>query len=201
MSEPVLLPAIFKGATEVTTLASTDRILAVDSNGNPVKATANTLLGGYRSGNQDTAQWIRFAKFSNAGAALLVLQTSWSYNPGERLLIDLLVHPHNTGYCKCTVLSKMVNSGASNVISKLRFVLKRNAECYIDFYYASNQRNDFSCRLIAPNELTLIPFEKDAQIPDGYTAREVDLTQIAFGGGGKTLFTNVLRNYRDRRCA
>ena len=129
MSEPVLLPAIFKGSPEVTTLASTDRILAVDANGNPVKATANTVLGGYRSGSQSTAQWIRFAKFSNAGAALLVIQTSWVYNPGERLLIDLLVHPHNTGYCKCTVLSKMLNGGTFPGISSLRVVVRQPAAC------------------------------------------------------------------------
>ena len=182
MSTPTLLPAIFKGAPEVTSLASTDRFLTVDANGNPQKITRVNAIGGHRTLRIAGPQWVRIAKFSSVGYALLTLFSEWGTTAGQKSLLDVMVHPHASSYCKCTVLSKMHNSGSLAVFSKIRFVVKRESMCYIDAYYTRSDSNQIRCSLAGNVSLELVDIETNAEIPDGYSATEVDITHTAWGG-------------------
>ena len=183
MSTPTLLPAILKAAPGVTSLATGDRILSVDANGNPQKISRLQVATPSISATLDTPQWVRVASFM-AGAALISISTTWSHNPGIRLLVDLILHANSPSYNNAAVLSRLVNSGTS-VINKLRVVVKNQSTSYLDIWYNASGSNKIGVNLIdCFNNVSLLPaMELDAQIPDGYTAKEFSLTQPAWGGG------------------
>ena len=206
MSETTPLKDKFKNAQTVTSLEDADRILAVDTNGNLKKITrgrvANPLVS---TGTIKSPQWVRFALFDNtSGHALLSFQSDWNINAGIHLIVDSILHSHSLSYNKIAVLSRLVHQ-ASTVLSKLRVVIKKNAICYLDVYYSPSASNSFSVRLIAGGITMLASPIFNAEIPDGYTAREFSLATVSESaeivGGGKSLCFNKLRNLAERRGA
>ena len=190
MSTPTTLNNVLKGATEVTHLESTDRILALANDGTPKKITRlQVATPSLSASNMSSPQWIRIASFS-AGAALISINTGWNNNPGIRLLVDMILHSNSESYNSITVLSRLFNAGTT-VIPKLRVVRKSGALCYLDIYYNSSKANSFGVHLIdSYNNFNMLPeMVLDAQIPDGYTAKEFDLSAASWGGVNRYITT------------
>ena len=189
MSETTKLNEVFKASTEVTSLGSNDRVLAVDANGNTKRITrsraANPMVS---SGTLSTAQWVRFASFTPSAAALLFFNSSWNVNPGLHMIVDVILHPHNLAYNHVAVLSRLSNTN-SNVLSKLRVVINRNSTSYLDVYYNPSGNNTFNIALICGQNVTMLDAPiLDAQVPDGFTVREFSLATVSdsaeiVGGG------------------
>ena len=179
MSTSRTLKDKLKNAQAVTSLESSDRILAADANGNLKKITRERVANPFvSSGSISSPQWVRFASFGGLGSALLFFQSDWNNNPGMHLIVDAILHSHALNYNKIAVLSRLVNT-TSTVLAKLRVVIKRDATCYLDVYYSPSTANTFSVRLIAGGITMLASPIFNAEIPDGYTAREFSLATVS----------------------
>ena len=206
MSATVSLKDKLKSAQTVTSLENADRILAVDTNGNLKKIDRGRVANpSVSSGNISSPQWVRFASFATLDYALLFFQSNWNNNPGVHLIVDAILHSHALDYNKFAVLSRLVNA-STTVLTKLRVVIKKNDTCYLDVYYSPSAANSFSVRLIAGGIKMLASPIFNAEIPDGYTAREFSLATVSESaeivvGGGNYLPFNRLRNKQERRCA
>ena len=200
MSTPTLLSSILKDAPAVTSLATTDRILSVDANGNPQRISRLQVATPRLTATLSSPQWVRVASFSDSASALISISSHWNNNAGIRLLVEMILHPNSPNYNNIAVLSRLSHYSTS-VITKLRTVTKAASLCYLDIWYQASARNSFAAHLLDTYNLNFLSdMELDAQIPDGYTAKEFSLTQAVWGGG-KPLFHNDLQFYKERRCA
>lgn len=183
MSDVKKLGDVLKTSSEVSSLESTDRVLAVDANGNPKRITRTRLVSPYvYFNNISTPQWVRVAKFSSGSCALIKIFSTWHNVPGNNILVDMLLHPNARQYNSVTVLSRMRNS-ANNMLQKLRVVRKSTSECYIDLYYNSNTAELVYIFLIQGQGITLLTPEGNASIPEGYADVEFDISTVLSGGG------------------
>lgn len=182
MSDVKKLSDVFKASSEVTSLESTDRVLAIDANGNPKRIRRDRIATPYVFFNDiSTPQWVRIGKFTSSACALIKIFSIWNNIPGNNILVDMLLHPNNAQYNAATVLSRMRNAGNS-LLPKLRVVRKHTSESYIDLYYNGNTAELVYIYLIHNQNVTLLTPEPDAQIPEGYTAVEFDISTVSLGG-------------------
>ena len=158
--------------------------MAFDSNGNPKKIARIRVANPYvTSGSISSAQWVRVATFTNNGAAMLSLNSSWNNNPGLHLIVDMILHSHSLSYNKVAVLSRLSNT-SSTVLSKLRLVVKRDSTCYIDVCYDADKSNSFSVTLMVGHNVSMLEAPVlDAEIPEGYSTREFDLSTVSDSAG------------------
>lgn len=189
MSASTPLKDVLKGAREVTSLASTDRVLAFDANGNPKKISrARVANPSVSSGSLSSVQWVRIATFTTGCAALLSFNSTWNNDPGLHLIVDAILHSYSLSYCKFAVLSRLSNS-TSNVLSKLRVVVKKTDTCYIDVLYNAAGANSFSVSLLVGHNVSMLESPiLNAEIPEGYSVREFSLATVSqsaeiVGGG------------------
>lgn len=199
MSEGMPITDFFKSSPEVTSLASTDRILAIGSNGEPKKISRAKVKDNVINFEPSAPQWIRIGKFVSGAVVTLSIFSKWETTPGFRVLVDLILHANSPSYNFATVLSKMSHA-KSSVFTKLRVVTKTSTVSYVDIYYNGNGNNGGSVASFNDMNFDLLTPEMDAQIPDGYNVKEFDLTQTAWGGG-KRLFFNRLQFHTERRWA
>lgn len=179
------LQSVFQNATEVTSLSTSDRIAVIGDNGVPKKIERDCLIGQRTSISFSQSQWIRIAEFSGTASVLLSLFNPWNNTTGSRILVDCLFHRNNINYCKATILSAMCNNGINNIVfTKLRAVVKTNKQSYIDVYCVNGGGllNILYFDFISTFHINAITPELNAQIPEGYTVKEFDLTTV--GGGG-----------------
>ncbi len=100
------------------------------------------------------------------------------------MLIDCILNPSDVVYNDAVLLTRLSNA-PSTLFSKLRFVAKNNATCYIDVYYNVNNHNPFTIMLVAGVNVTILDtLIPNAQIPEGYSVKEFDLTSTAVRGRG-----------------
>ncbi|MDE6794107.1 MAG: hypothetical protein K2J63_02245 [Muribaculaceae bacterium] len=200
MSKTKEMKDVFKDAQVVTSLGSSDRLMVVDANGNPKRISQNDATRQAVSLRPGTSQWIRVAKFTETAAAILELTTQWSNVSGSRVLVAVILHSHSEFYNKIKILSCLLNSGSTvAALTKLRVLIKKSAECYLEVYYAPSAANPVSVELIAPFNMSIVTPVVNPTIPEGYAVKEFDLTAVV--GGGKSLCFNQLRNLAERRVA
>lgn len=200
MSEGIKLPDVLKGATEVTSLSSTDRLVAFGSNGELKKITkANAVKKQAYIHGISSPQWVRVASFGGSVGALIAIESTWHNVPGNRILIDCFLHPDSISYNSITTLSQMANA-ANRLLKKCRVVVKRNSVCYFDIYYdATSQEQVFVKVMQGEYFSTLAEPIAGAEIPEGYTAKEFVFSENF--RGGKTLRVNQLQNTERRWLA
>lgn len=198
MSDGIKLPDVLKGATEVTSLSSTDRLVAFGSNGELKKITkANAVKKQAYIHGISSPQWVRVASFGGSVGALIAIESIWHNVPGNRILIDCFLHPDSINYNSITTLSQMANA-ANRLLKKCRVVVKRNSVCYFDIYYDSTSQEQVFVKVMQGEYFsTLAEPIAGAEIPEGYTAKEFVFSENF--GGGKTLSLNLLCNLEERR--
>ena len=173
MSEGIKLPDVLKGATEATSLSSTDRLVAFGSDGELKKITkANAVKKQAYIYGISSPQWVRFASFGGSVGALIAIESIWHNVPGNRILIDCFLHPDSLSYNSITTLSQMANS-ANKLLKKCRVVIKRNSVCYFDIYYDTTSQEKVFVKVVQGEYFTTLAEPiAGAEIPEGYTAKE-----------------------------
>lgn len=163
-----------------------DMLLLTDSTGKGIKADIGDIggIGGARKNfTCPSTQWVRFATFSGFADGLISFTTYWQNTAGQRTLVDLLLHANSTSFNKCTVLSSMTNSGRIVAITKVRVVTKVSSPGYIDFFYAPTSTNPGHLSILNGSGIILLnELEYNAEIPEGYSSTEFNLTNPAWGG-------------------
>lgn len=170
-------------APVITSLPTGTYLMAIDANGQLARITKANATKDYTTITPSKQQWIRIASFTSPGGALLAITSVWNNNPGVRILADCQLHPHSVNYNGITVLSRLINSSAgATFLLKCRVVVARDKMCYLDLYYNSSMANTIYFRAANPIGFTLLnPPEQDAQILEGYTVKEFDISTV--GGG------------------
>ena len=196
MSESKTLADVLKGAPEVTSLASADRILAVDANGNQKKISKGHLRNEGIMTSKLVAKgdsgWLRIANLSANSSAIVKISVAWGSIMPAMVLFGFFFHP-NGG---CNIKPNILMS-SSSVLDSARFVRKRNSLGYLDIKVPITATENFSVEIIAPVGVTLtVGDATDAAIPEGFNTEEYSLV-----GGGKTLRFNQLRRVAERRAA
>lgn len=188
MSGTKLLKDKFKDAPTVTSLESTDRIVAVDGNGELKRITQERVSNPLSEVLVLSPQWIRIGEFSNNAYALLSISTTWNAVSGIHLLVDMILHTHNVAYNQVAVLSRLRHS-PTTVVSKIRVLIKRDSTSYVDVYYNANGNSTLISKLISGRAFAMYATPiLNAQIPEGYVAREFSLATVSesaeiVGGG------------------
>lgn len=196
MSEPKTLADVLKSSPEVTSLASADRLLAVDANGNPERIRRTKLISKSNSIGVDSPQWIRLFSFTTS-YLFFQLASSFYNNPGNSILIHALLNRDSQDYCNVEIISHLKNL-PNGVFSKMR-VLRKDSDspAYMDVYYTPTKYNNVFLAIMPgvgdPEPL----LEPNASIPSGYSVKEFDMAVR----GGKTLRVNQLRRVAERRAA
>lgn len=181
MTEGKSLSSALAGSNEVTSLSGTDRILAFSSSGERKKISRANLLG-LRDTNAQQEGWLRIMSYNAAGDTLLSISNGWSSLRGNFVLLALIMNGNNNNFCDATVLANMGNNGTPS-FTKIRFVNKSLSEGYIDIWYpGSTNPQSLRISMIQGRNVTLIPPELNATVPEGYTSKEVDITKPAWGG-------------------
>lgn len=183
MSEGIKLPDVLKGATEATSLVTTDRLVAFGSNGELKKITiANAVKKRAYIYGISSPQWVRVASFGGSVGALIAIESSWHNVPGNRILIDCFLHPNSLSYNSITTLSQMANS-ANKLLNKCRVVVKKNSVCYFDIYYDATSQEQVFVKVVQGEYFTTLAEPiAGAEIPEGYTAKEFVFSENFRGG-------------------
>lgn len=208
--ETTTMPDVLKGAQKVTSLDSTDRMLAFDSNGNPRSIAADTFLTQnsvaslYVPANQEG--WLRIAKLGNYGAACIIGVTMIGFNGGWNLPVLLAVSaPHGSSKTTMdiTPLNKKQTESANckYAFSKMR-ITGNEATKYLDIYVvAKDVARSLRVSLGASLDCTLMTPAFDPQ--ESTSTKEFLISDL--WGGGKSLYINKLRlrltNGSERRAA
>lgn len=182
MSKTTPLSEVLKGTQEVTSLGTTDRVLAFDAFGNPKKISRNSLVRSVLGAISFVGeQWIRIGWCSSMGSAFFSVSTVWSSNPGVHLLIDVICHPNSPNYNSVAVLSRLQHAKTAT-IDKVRVVCKTGNPVYVDLHFNSTTTHSLYVELIAGRSFVLLSdFEADAQIPEGFSSKEFDLSKTSWG--------------------
>ena len=182
MSETRTLKDKLKNAQEVTSLASSDRLMVVGSDGSPKRIGRENLMFQELTVAPDSVGWIRIGQFLQTASVLLSILSQWSQTAGVRILVDFILHQNNTGYNKATVLSRMSNSSYIGVLTKCRIAVKSGNPGYLDIYYSQDQRNGVAIHVLDAINFSPMTPVMNPEIPEGYTVKEFDLCSVAWGG-------------------
>ena len=200
MSEAKKLSTALLESAESLSLAGTDRILAFDTTGQQKKISRANLLSSWDI-NPQAEGWIRLLSYNVAGDVLLSISNGWSALKGNFVVFAAMMHAAANDYNKVTTLVNMTNSLTSPVsFTKIRVLRKSGSEGYIDIWYpGSTSTQSVHVTILCSRNVTRLTPEYNAQIPEGYTAVELDITKPAWGG--KTLYHSYLQFIAERRAA
>lgn len=200
MSEAMTLAALLKSATEVTSLASSDRLLAFDSNGSLKKMSQSSCVdqGTRMSINLPAGKWSRIVTLRKSLASVGHVAISTSYPP---MSILLGIGSQRTGILESGNLHVIscVGEGPNQLhITNVRISGKQSSdyEAVIDVYART------ACTVevyISGIGLSLANETDVAQY--GSISFEYPLAYNMYWGGGKRLFINCLQFYTERRVA
>ena len=166
----------------VTNLDSSDTVIVSDSSGYGKRITKTNLLNNrVVIVPEEGGHWVRIASFNGSAGALISIHTVWYSTPGCRILFDILLHKNSLNFCNLNVLSAMSNQDGIRV-SKARVVQKSNQTGYLDLYFNLKSRDYMYVNFINSFEIGIMSPLIDPEIPEGYTAVELDITKPAWGG-------------------
>ena len=183
MSDTRTLKDKFKAAQEVTSLASADRLMVVGSDGSIGKISSVNLEGNVISKGFNSGQWVRLFSIPNT-SVLFILEQNFFNNPGGSVLVHACIQKDGLSFCSVNTLSKLLHNSSSDSFTKVR-VVRSSTISYVDFLYSRTQYNDLTLKIVSPNNGVQLMMEGNATIPDGFTAKEYNLTAPIFGGGVK----------------
>ena len=183
MSEAVLLPAIFKGATEVTTLASTDRLMVISSDGTP-KKIGKDILTDTLTFNAKANTWYQIMVGSLGGTAsvgsLLIVSDPVSQ---EALSLDWCISRSSSVERQdLHIFNPPIDRYPRIILSNLRIRIPPTAgkSFYLDLYVTDQKRISVKLGQSFNAALSLI---ENPQVDSTYAIMEYDLS--VFGGGVK----------------
>ena len=183
MSEPVLLPAIFKGATEVTTLASTDRLMVISSDGTP-KKIGKDILTDTLTFNAKANTWYQIMVGSLGGTAsvgsLLIVSDPVSQ---EALSLDWCISRSSSVERQdLHIFNPPIDRYPRIILSNLPIRIPPTAgkSFYLDLYVTDQKRISVKLGQSFNAALSLI---ENPQVDSTYAIMEYDLS--VFGGGVK----------------
>lgn len=166
----------------VTSLDSTDTVIATDATGAGKRISKTNLrMNRVFFNTISSPTWVRVAQVNSAGWALMKIFNAWLNVPGNNILLDMQLHPNSESYNHVTVLSRTANS-PNSMFQKIRVVRQKGSAYYIDIYYNASTAEQVYVYLIESLNVTLLTPEQNAEIPEGYTAIEFDITKAAWGG-------------------
>lgn len=184
MSDTTLLKDVLKGAPAVTSFASSDRLMAVGSDGSPKRIDRASLLATHVNLTLKEAGWFRVLSYNVAGDAVLSISNGWGALKGNHVLFAVMMHA-SIQYNRMQVLSNMSNDGGVPSFAKVRVVRKDASAGWLDVYYpGSGNFQTVGLDVLAMRNCTLCGAGETADIPQGYSA--VELSLIAGGGGVNT---------------
>lgn len=172
------LSDILKASAEVTSLASTDRLLAVDADGGTKKITRAGLDSDKFSSTGFLASvnsgWLRIGSFSGQGDVLLYCGATWGAATPTAILISAIAHINGDAN-----INRVVNLLPSTCFKKARLVKKSNNRVCLDIFFAYRP-GVMKVSLIAGNMFSLTEIETNPTIEATDTVWESNL-----GGGVK----------------
>ena len=181
MSDTRSLKDKLKSAQEVTSLASSDRLMVVGSDGSVGKISRVNLEGNVISKGFDSSQWVRLFSVTNT-AVLFILEQNFFNHPGGSVLVHACIQKDSLDFCSFSTLSKLVHHSTVNPFTKVR-VVRSSTTAYVDFFYNRTMYNVLTLKILSPINDVKLMMEGNATIPDGFTAREYNLTTPISGGG------------------
>lgn len=172
----------------VTSLGSSDTIIATDPNGAakriaPDKVHPDKNKATITIPESVSAGWVRIAESSSTDGVMLTIYHSW-YNlaPVPTVLILSLCPAHFSANSKSSV--KVINVG--NYTTKLRVVYPDGGNTkyssYVEIYIPDTSNNKFFVNIANNRSTDLLSQYQAGSIPEGYTAKEFDITKTAWGG-------------------
>ena len=206
MSDVRTLADKLKAAQEVASLASTDRLMAVDAEGN-LKRIGQSL-GRLKDIQSPQGTWMRIGYGAGGGVSssvLFLIAQSWSNDLPGSALIAVSMSAADWG-ANNNPQVRVLSSINISRFSKIRILVPSASTSgkvsYIDIY--QNSRNPKNTISIVGSLNFTADVSANAEIPEGYTAIERDLASCVLAvnsGGGKTLSFNQLCNFAERRVA
>ena len=152
MSTTKNLKDVFKDAQEVTSLASTDRLMVKDANGN-LKCIGRTAFNSNSASvNSNSAQWVRLFSINGSGALCFDVSTNYNTATPSFYLVQMLFDSVDS--CIMKVVSS-IHMGESRALTKFRLV-KEGSLCYIDAFYSVSSLNSIRVS-IYPSFREVIP--------------------------------------------
>lgn len=169
----------------VTSLGSSDTIIATDSAGAVKRIARDNLVALTKKRGATGAQWIRLFEFSSS-YVLFQIASNYYSNPGNSILAHAILQRESISFNKIEILSHLKHN-VNDVFSKMRVVLKNNSvPAYLDVYYNSTGYNDIWLTIFPGVSMPTPMLENNAVIPEGYSTKEFDMT---VRGGVKRCFT------------
>lgn len=158
-----------KNAQEVTSLEASDRLLAIDTNGNQKKISRTNLINqgllvSFSAEANSTGRWIRIAQMTDYGSSCILTISVSGYSAGWYYPLTMLVTaPHGNSSETISIVSlsprKVESSNGIYPFSKIR-ITGIEQQKYIDIFvsnpYKRNMNILMSCAmcssLVAPVE-------------------------------------------------
>ena len=174
MSDVRTLKDKLKNSQEVTSLASSDRLMVIDAEGN-LKGFANGFaLPQYRYFKIDSVfrnKWIRIAAVGSLLAGSFNIVNVYNNNPSRGCVFNIV-----GGYVS-NMLARVAPAVTSEWFPKVRIVYNAsNSEnCYLEIYSAMASRNDIVC-LFSGTGCSLLNTVVEGEIPSGWIAIEFNLS-------------------------
>lgn len=206
MSTTIELRDKFSAATEVTSLATSDRVLAIDANGDQKKISRTNLANQgfsqtFSADANSAGRWVRIAKMSNYGSSCMLTISSGGFSGGWIYPLTMLVTaPHAGSLDNISIVSlcpqKANTVNSSYPCSKIRVTGAEETK-YIDIFVANSYARTLNIVISCAMFSSLVtPAENPAV---GNKVKEFDVSDL--WGGGKLLSYNQLRNFTERRVA
>lgn len=180
--ETTTMPDVLKGAQNVTSLDSTDRVLAFDTNGNLKSLTRESMMSQHLRASMDedapaSGRWLRILEVSSMSNGFVWISNRWSNKPPRPLCFMYLgAHRQNINYARVLVFEP------SPYFTKLRMVSPSSDHYYLEVFVVSfSKTNDID--LTVSGNLTVPDSFVAGEIPSESVVQEFDLTQTIFGGG------------------
>ncbi len=191
---------VLKNATEVTSLASTDRLAVIGGAG--VLKKINGHVGVSKDFyNVPEGSWIRIGVASEHSKSAFVLFSaiqSWSNSRPGSILVAATFGSADYGDCYTHGAINILSGTNKACFPKARFVCPSSntgGVIYLDLYMAAN--NPVNSISVISKQNFNVEISQTATIPEGYSTKEFDLTTVE--GGGKLLSFNQLHKYTERR--
>lgn len=190
----------FKNAQEVTSLNTGVHISLSDAQGNLSRISKENLLRQTLRAQMDAdapieGRWLRILNVNSLSMGLVFISHVWN-----TLSPDPICFMYIGNHMQRTDSFQVFPFKTSTHFTKLRVVCPSSGDYYLEIFVKN---------LSKPNTLTMavsgnlaVPDSFVAgEIPAGATVKEFNLSQSVFGGGGKSLPFNKLRNIAERRVA
>ena len=183
MSETRTLKDKLKNAQEVTSLASSDRLMVVGSDGSPKRINESSFRKNYFRGpsnvsGMSSGKWVRIMAIETYSCGIVWISNSYNTQAPRCSCFVFVPSSKST-----PALMQVIPLNTSSFFQKLRIVHNSSGMFMEVFVKTLNEVNDLI--LAVSGTLTVPDSFSAGEASDDYTLREFDLTSaVVVGGGG-----------------